>query len=105
MRDYKNIADARPLDKSDLATVRIEPEPVALLAYRGNEHVVRVLDLSLAAEAILELALGGEMRLRDAIAQGCDAVGIHADDSVLAGTAELLAELADRGVLLGARAI
>jgi hypothetical protein len=94
----------RLVDESDLATARLEPEPVALLAYRDNEHVVRVLDLSPAAAAILDRALGGEMRLRDAIAQGCASVGIEAADAVLAGTAELLADLAERGVLLGARA-
>jgi len=94
----------RLLDESDLATAHLELEPVALLAYRDNEHVVRVLDLSPAAAAILDRALGGPIRLRDAIAQGCEAAGIDADDSVLAGTAELLADLAQRGVLLGAQA-
>lgn len=94
----------RLLDESELATAHLTLEPVALLAYRDRENVVRVLDLSPAAAAILDRALGGEVRLCDAIAQGCASVGIEADDSVLAGTAELLADLAERGVLLGARA-
>lgn len=82
---------------------RDEParEPTALLAYRDAEHDVRYLELTPAAAAILERLLAGET-LRAAVVGGSGALGIPLDAAVLEGTARLLADLAERGVMLGA---
>lgn len=76
--------------------------PVALLVYRDAEHTTRFLDLSPLAAAILERLLRGEP-LGAAMASACEAEQQALDDSVLAGAAHLLADLGERGVLLGAR--
>jgi hypothetical protein len=73
--------------------------PVALLYYRDSEHLLRVLELSPLAAAILECA---RLPLRDAIAQGCEATAVPMNDDTLASIARLLADLGERGVLLGA---
>jgi hypothetical protein len=78
-------------------------EPTALLLYRNLDFQAQVVELSPAAGAIVERLLAGEP-LRHAIEKGCADAGIAADDSALAGTAAVLANLADRGVLLGALA-
>jgi len=76
-------------------------EATALLLYRDSEHEVRRLSLSpLAAEILARLFEG--QTLRAAIAGGCAAIGEALDDAVLRGTAEVLADLGERGVLLGA---
>jgi hypothetical protein len=74
---------------------------VALLVYRDAEHAVRFLELTPTAAAVLEQLLAGES-LREGIARACAALGLTMDDSVLADTARLLADLGERGVLLGA---
>jgi hypothetical protein len=77
------------------------PTPVLLLGYRDGAHRVRFLELGPVAAAVLSLLLSGETLLRDAIFEGCERVGVGVDDAVLSGIAELLADLAERGVLLG----
>ncbi len=83
---------------------RTTPEPRAtfLLIYRSPEHDVRYLELSPVAEAILRRLLGGSA-LEAALVEGAFEGGVPLDDSVLAGTAHVLADLAERGVLLGPR--
>src|SRR5262249_15268470 len=90
------------LDKGDL---RAEPDerPVTILAYRDAEHRSRFLELTPLAAAILERLFAGEP-LGEAIVTACGASGHPLDDSVLAGAARLLADLGERGVLVGARA-
>ena len=80
-----------------------EREPTALLLYRSLDFHTQVVELSPAAGAIVGRLLAGEP-LRHAIEGGCADAGIAADDSALAGTAAVLADLAERGVLLGALA-
>jgi hypothetical protein len=84
---------------------RSEPRaaPTALFVYRSPEHEVRYLELSPLAAAILEALLGGAT-LGDAVTRGAALTGVPLDESVLTGTARLLADLADRGALLGATA-
>jgi hypothetical protein len=82
---------------------RREPEQAAtaLFVYRSPEHEVRYLELSAAAAAILERLHGGQtlgLALREAAA----ALGVPLDDALLEGTARVLADLAERGALLGA---
>ena len=62
---------------------------------------MRYLELTPLAAGILgELFAGAS--LRDAIERACRQRGIALDDSVIAGSARVLADLADRGALLGA---
>jgi hypothetical protein len=76
--------------------------PTSLLVYRSPEHDVRYLELSPVAEAILRRLIDGST-LETALVQGTAEGGLSLDDSVLAGAAHVLAELAERGVLLGPR--
>lgn len=81
-------------DRTDVPDAR----PVALLAYRDARHCVRWLELTPVAAAIVDRLAGGEslgVAVRDARA----AAGASVD---LDEVARLLADLADRGVLLGA---
>jgi uncharacterized protein len=80
-----------------------EERSVTLLAYRDREHCVRFLDLTPVAAAILVELLGGRP-LADAVVAACRDQGVAASGDVLAGAARLLADLGERGVLLGARA-
>lgn len=76
------------------------PEPSTVLVYRDNDHDLRYLDLSPAAAAILEGLLGGQT-LQQAIVEGAERAAVPLDDALLHGSSVLLADLADRGVLLG----
>ncbi|MGK4000859.1 HvfC/BufC N-terminal domain-containing protein [Sorangium sp. So ce1024] len=76
-------------------------EPVRLLVYRDAGHEVRFLELTPLAAEILGRLLAGAT-LRDAVVEGCAALGHPVDGAVLESTAAVLADLADRGALLGA---
>jgi hypothetical protein len=88
-----------PFDLDD----RTEPEPrvVTLLAYRDQAHDTRYLDLSPSAAAIVE-GLLAKKTLGDALREAAAATNVPLDDSFLVGSAELLADLGERGVILGA---
>ncbi len=90
------------MDRDDLTT---EPErrDVAILVYRDAEHRSRFLELTPLAGAILERLLAGDP-LGTAMKTACASKDHPLDDAVLAGAARLLADLGERGVLLGARA-
>jgi uncharacterized protein len=79
-----------------------EQRPVDLLVYRDAEHCTRYLDLSPLAALILARLFEG-VPLAQALGSACEAGGHALDDTVLAGAARLLADLGERGVLLGAR--
>jgi hypothetical protein len=89
---------------SDSLEDRTQPaaEPTALLVYRNPEHEVRYLELTPLAAAILERLLIGEA-LGAAITRSCAELGTTPDAAVLEGCSRLLADLAERGALLGAR--
>ncbi|WP_437753033.1 HvfC family peptide modification chaperone [Sorangium sp. So ce1389] len=78
-------------------------EPTRLLVYRDAGHEVRFLELTPLAAEILGRLLAGAA-LRDAVVEGCAALGRPVDGPVLESTAALLSDLADRGALLGAAA-
>ncbi len=84
--------------------VRAVPEEraVALLVYRDAEHRTRFLDLTPLAAAILERLFAGDA-LGPAMVAACNKENHPLNDDVLAGAARLLADLGERGVLLGAR--
>lgn len=79
-----------------------QARPVALLAYRDAAHVVRWLEVPPVAHAVLERLMAGEA-LQAAIRDGCAQLGTPMDDETLASIATLLADLGERGLLLGAR--
>jgi hypothetical protein len=97
---FEHAVHRLPEDTGD----RTVPDPRAtfLLIYRSPEHDVRYLELSPVAEAILRRLLEGST-LEAALVRGSSEGGVPLDDSVLAGTAQFLADLAERGVLLGPR--
>ncbi len=72
----------------------------ALFVYRDAEHDVRYLELTPVAAALLDRLRGGAS-LKDALLGACSETATE-PASVLDGTARLLADLAARGVLLGA---
>jgi hypothetical protein len=74
---------------------------VVLLAYRDERHEVRFLELTAVAAAILERLFAGDT-LKDALTRACQFCAVPLDDALLAGAARLLADLGERGVLLGA---
>lgn len=73
---------------------------VHLLAYRDAQHAVRWLELTPMAAGIVERLVAGES-LMVAVASACQAAGASVDT---VDVARLLADLADRGIILGAPA-
>jgi hypothetical protein len=97
---YAHAVHLLPAGEDD----RTEPETraVTLLVYRDDEHAARFLELSPLAAALVERLFSGEP-LGQAIAGACTSHGHAMDDAILADTARLLADLGERGVLLGAK--
>ena len=79
-----------------------ERRAVDLLVYRDAQHCTRYLDLSPLAAVILARLFDG-LPLAEALEVACASSGHVLDDAVLGGAARLLADLGERGVLLGAR--
>lgn len=80
----------------------LEAEPTALLLYRDrSEHRVRMLELTPRAAAVVARLLAGET-LQAALTGACAALQLALDDEFLAAMASFFADLAERGVLLGA---
>jgi hypothetical protein len=77
--------------------------PSCLFVYRSPDDDVRYLELTPLAASILERLHAGRESLRDAITGACAAHKVVLCDDVLAGTARLLSDLADRGALFGPR--
>jgi hypothetical protein len=75
-------------------------EPTMLFVYRSPEHEVRYLELSPLAFGILGRLLVGET-LEGALLRASAERGATLDQSVIEGTARLLADLAERGALFG----
>lgn len=76
---------------------------VSLLVYRSPEHDVRYLELGRFASALLSGLLLERASLADALTRAADEVEQPLDDALLSRAARLLAELAERGALLGKR--
>ncbi len=83
---------------------RTEPErvPTRLLVYRDVDSRVRYLELTPLAYAALEQLIEHHQPLAQGLQAACASLGEPLDDARLATTAQLLADLAERGVLLGA---
>jgi hypothetical protein len=95
---YAHAVHQLPLDADD----RSEPEraPTALAVYRDVRHEVRYLELSPLAAALLEALMAGEP-LGAAVHRACVATGVPVAPAVLGGASRLLADLSERGCLLG----
>src|ERR1019366_5766983 len=109
-RSVAMSASARPvryawavhdLDAREDATDEPSRRDVRLLAYRDAEHAVRWLELTPLAASIVDRLLAGQA-LGGAIADACAENGT-APPAVATDVARLLAELGERGVLLGGR--
>jgi hypothetical protein len=89
------------LASTDVTTEPVE-RPVSILVYRDVEHRSRFLELTPLAASILERLFAGSS-LGEAMVDGCAALAHPLDNAVLESAAHLLADLGERGVLLGAR--
>jgi hypothetical protein len=89
------------LPADETSTELPQRRDVALLAYRDASHTVRWLELTPLAAAVLERLLSGET-LGAGIERACAEHGAE-PGPVLADIARLLADLGERGVLVGAR--
>ena len=76
-------------------------EHTALLVYRDREHAVRYLQLSPLAEALLDALLLHDALVEAAIRRAAADTGAALDGDTLARVSALLADLSDRGALLG----
>jgi hypothetical protein len=96
---YEFAVHLLPDDEAD----RSEPpaEPTALFVYRSPEHDVRYLALTPLAADIVERLLSGET-LRHAVLEATARHGTAPNAALLEATARVLADLAERGALLGA---
>jgi hypothetical protein len=85
---------------------KIEEGPYALCLYRDPaSHEVRVLELSPIAAAILEEVGKGDATVVDAVRRASARAGFAIDEALVSGFAELVADLAERGIWLGAKPV
>jgi len=82
---------------------RSEPaaEATGLLSYRDEDGLYRQMTLSPVATTLLASLVLDGAALGDALRQACAEHQLELDQSVVEATATLLADLADRGALLG----
>ena len=78
-----------------------EQSGVSLLVYRSPEHDVRYLELGSFAHALLSGLLHEKLSLQAALLSAAERSGLPLDDELLTRSARLLADLAERGALLG----
>lgn len=72
-----------------------------LLVYRDADHDVRYLELTALAGLIFEALVTERVPLKTAILGACDALRVPLDESVVSSVANVLSDLAKRGVLRG----
>ncbi len=96
---YEHAIHELPDAESDPSHPR--RESTWLLVYRSREHQVRYLKLTALAAAILLRLMELKESLKQAVVVACAERRTPLGEDVLTGTATLLADLADRGVLLG----
>lgn len=89
------------LPDDEISTQPAEHGAVSLLVYRSPEHDVRYLELGPFAAALLAGLLTERLTLRAALTHAVQQVSLPLDDELLSRAARLLAELAERGALLG----
>jgi hypothetical protein len=99
---YQHAVHELSADEADRALPAARE--VSLLVYRSPEHDVRYLELTPLACAIVERLLSGDS-LGSAVQSAAAKVGSALTEAVLAGAAQLLADLAERGVVRGPKAV
>lgn len=77
------------------------PSPTRLLSYRDDDHVLRHLQLTAIAAAVVERLRDGAT-LGDALRDAAASLDLPLDDALLGRMGTLLADLATRGVLAAA---
>ncbi len=84
----------------------VEEGPFALCLYRDPaSHEVRVLELSPVAAAILEEVARGDATVVEAVRAAAARERFEIDGALVGSFAELVSDLADRGVWLGAKPV
>jgi hypothetical protein len=96
--NYAHAVHELPDDVDDASLPAARP--VSLLVYRSHEDEVRYLELNPVAAAIMA-QLVEQKPLGLALTNAARACGLELDQSLLEGSAKLLADLAERGVLRG----
>ena len=96
--NYRHAVHELPAGVAD-RTVPAE-RPVRLLVYRSPEHEVRYLELTALAHGIVQRLLLGDS-LGSAVQGAAAEAGSALTEAVLSGAAQLLADLAERGVIRG----
>lgn len=91
---------AFPVHELEEGARTLSPRKTELLGYRDRAHEVRYLSLSPLAARIVDRLLAGAP-LGEAIAGACAERGVDLDGAVVEQTSALLADLAERGALLG----
>jgi hypothetical protein len=83
---------------------RTEPnaEPTRLLVYRDDEYRPRYLSLTPFATALLHELIVARQTVQSALQAAAAAQGSALDDDKLGSAAQLLADLSERGICLGA---
>lgn len=98
---YQHAVHELAADENDRSVP--EARSVSLLVYRSPEHEVRYLELTPLARGIVERLLLGDS-LGGAVQGAAAEAGAALSEAVLGGAAQLLADLAERGVVRGPRA-
>ncbi len=88
------------LSESDSDRTAPAERPVALFGYRSPEHTTRFLELTPMAAELLRRLLAGSP-LGNALNDAAKALDIPLTQPVIDGSARVLADLAERGALLG----
>ncbi|HEY0137472.1 MAG TPA: hypothetical protein VGB85_25485, partial [Nannocystis sp.] len=96
---YSHAVHLLPDDEDDRSEPA--PTPTVLLAYRDAAYRVRYLQLTPLAEAVVAALLAGAT-VHAAVLAGAAAESAALDDERLARLGALLADLAERRVILGA---
>jgi uncharacterized protein len=95
---YRHAVHTLPNDAAD-ATVP-EPRAVAVLVYRDPDDAIPAIEVEpLHASAVERLFAGDTLEAALRVATGTH--GVALDDTILASFAKLMAELGERGILLG----
>jgi hypothetical protein len=98
LRRYRHAVHSLPDDAAD-ATVP-EPRAVAVVVYRAPDDAVLSIEIETVHASALESLLGGEP-LETALRVATERHGVALDDDALASFARLMADLGERGILLG----
>ncbi|MCH9687458.1 MAG: putative DNA-binding domain-containing protein [Deltaproteobacteria bacterium] len=98
--NYGHPVHTLPRELDDRTVPPAEPTP--LLVYRDEQHRPRYLALTTFAAAVLHELIDNGLPVQGALVAAAQALGESLDDDKLGSAALLFADLAERGVCLGA---